>query len=135
MTKWLGNGVLLLGVEESTVVDCAVAVRDSRQLQAGFHLGTWRRCRAQALSTDMGAQALHSVFGRRSVVNRDEARKLPTVVDLPTAGRMLGIGRSAAYELVRASEWPTPVLRLGRLIRVPTAPLLELLGERQRPVA
>jgi predicted DNA-binding transcriptional regulator AlpA len=48
---------------------------------------------------------------------------------------MLGIGRSAAYELVRAGEWPTPVLRLGRLIRVPTAPLLELLGERQRPVA
>jgi len=68
-------------------------------------------------------------------VNREEARKLPTVVDLPTAGRMLGIGRSAAYELVRVGEWPTPVLRLGRLIRVPTAPLLELLGERQRPVA
>jgi predicted DNA-binding transcriptional regulator AlpA len=65
----------------------------------------------------------------------DEARQLPTVVDLPTAGRMLGIGRSAAYELVRTGQWPTPVLRLGRLIRVPTAPLLELLGERHRPVA
>jgi predicted DNA-binding transcriptional regulator AlpA len=65
----------------------------------------------------------------------DEAHELPTVVDLPTAGRMLGIGRSAAYELVRTGQWPTPVLRLGRLIRVPTAPLLELLGERHRPVA
>jgi predicted DNA-binding transcriptional regulator AlpA len=95
----------------------------------------WLRCRAKALSTDRDAQAPHSVLGRRSVVNREEARKLSTVVDLPTAGRMLGIGRSAAYELVRAGEWPTPVLRLGRLIRVPTAPLLELLGERQRPVA
>jgi Cu2+-exporting ATPase len=55
-------------------------------------------------------------------VTRDEARKLPTVVDLPTAGRMLGIGRSASYELVRTGDWPTPVLRLGKLIRVPTAP-------------
>ena len=68
-------------------------------------------------------------------MTRDEARKLPTVVDLPTAGRMLGIGRSASYELVRTGDWPTPVLRLGKLIRVPTAPLLELLGERRLPVA
>jgi hypothetical protein len=43
---------------------------------------------------------------------------------------MLGIGRSAEYELVRTGQWPEPVLRLGGLIRVPTAPLLELLGER-----
>ena len=67
-------------------------------------------------------------------MNHDEAAKLPTVVDLPTAGRLLGIGRSAAYELVRSGNWPTPILRLGKLIKVPTAPLLELLGER-RPVA
>ncbi len=58
----------------------------------------------------------------------DELRALPAVVDLPTAARALGLGRSAAYELVRLGAWPTPVLRLGRLIRVPSAPLLELLG-------
>jgi len=67
-------------------------------------------------------------------MTRDEMLRLPSVVDLPTAARMLGIGRSAAYELVRMGQWPTPTLRLGKLIRVPTAPLLELLGER-RPVA
>jgi len=50
------------------------------------------------------------------------------VVDLKTAAHVLGIGRTAAYELVRAGQWPTPVLRLGRLIKVPTAPLLELVG-------
>lgn len=61
-------------------------------------------------------------------MNADEIRALPAVVDLPTAARVLGLGRSAAYELVRLGEWPTPVLRLGRLIRVPSAPLLELLG-------
>ena len=58
----------------------------------------------------------------------DEVRALPAVVDLPTAARVLGLGRSAAYELVRLGAWPTPVLRLGRLIKVPSAPLLELLG-------
>jgi predicted DNA-binding transcriptional regulator AlpA len=54
--------------------------------------------------------------------------KLPPVLDLPTAARLLGIGRTAACQLVKSNEWPTPVIRVGRLIRVPTAPLLALLG-------
>jgi predicted DNA-binding transcriptional regulator AlpA len=54
--------------------------------------------------------------------------KLPPVLDLPTAARLLGIGRTAAYQLVKSNEWPTPVIRVGRLIRVPTAPPLALLG-------
>jgi excisionase family DNA binding protein len=54
--------------------------------------------------------------------------KLPPVLDLPTAARLLGIGRTVAYQLVKSNEWPTPVIRVGRLIRVPTAPLLALLG-------
>ena len=53
---------------------------------------------------------------------------LPPVLDVPTAGRLLGLGRSAAYDLVYAGRWPTPVLRLGRRYRIPTAPLLALLG-------
>jgi hypothetical protein len=52
---------------------------------------------------------------------------LPTVVDLPTAAEMLGIGRTLAYQLVRAGQWPTPVIRIGRLIKVPTQPLMVLL--------
>ena len=58
----------------------------------------------------------------------DEVRGLPAVVDLSTAAKVLGLGRSAAYELVRTGGWPTPVLRLGRLIKVPSTPLVELLG-------
>jgi len=61
-------------------------------------------------------------------VTREELLALPPVVDLPTAAGVLGISRSRAYELVRDDDWPTPVLRCGRMIRVPTAPLLELLG-------
>lgn len=56
---------------------------------------------------------------------------LPTVVDVPTAAAVLGIGRTAAYELIRTNRWPTRVLRMGKLIRIPTAPLLALVGVRR----
>ncbi len=60
-------------------------------------------------------------------MNLQQLEQLPAVIDLPTAADILGIGRTAAYELVRSGEWPTPVLRLGRLIRIPSASLLTLL--------
>jgi predicted DNA-binding transcriptional regulator AlpA len=50
------------------------------------------------------------------------------VVDLPEAAAMLGIGRTLAYRLVREGAWPTPVIRVGRLIKVPLRPLREYLG-------
>jgi predicted site-specific integrase-resolvase len=53
---------------------------------------------------------------------------MPAVLDLLTAATMLGIGRTLAYELVRTGRWPTPIIRIGRLIKVPTQPLLDLLG-------
>jgi excisionase family DNA binding protein len=67
---------------------------------------------------------------RRAVlaVDEDRLRQLPVVVDLVTAASVLGIGRTTAYELVRTGRWPTPVLRLGNRIRVPTAALRELLS-------
>lgn len=58
----------------------------------------------------------------------------PVVVDLPTAARLLGIGRTSAYELVWTGQWPTPVIRAGRLIRVPTAPLLAAPWTRRATV-
>jgi predicted DNA-binding transcriptional regulator AlpA len=61
-------------------------------------------------------------------VTHDELTSLPAVLDVPTAARVLGLGRSAAYELVRSGGWPTPVIRLGKLIKIPTAPLLTLIG-------
>jgi hypothetical protein len=74
----------------------------------------------------------------RNVVRGDmsaaELRALPAVVDLRTAAAVLNIGRTSAYELVRAGQWPTPILRLGGRIKVPTAPLLELLRVSTEPV-
>ncbi len=61
-------------------------------------------------------------------MTREELTALPAVVDVATAAQALGLGKTAAYELIRCGDWPTPVLRLGKLIRIPTAPLLALLG-------
>lgn len=57
-----------------------------------------------------------------------ELSALPPLVDVPTAARALGIGRGLAYALVRSGSWPTPILRMGKLIRIPTAPLVRLVN-------
>lgn len=61
-------------------------------------------------------------------MTREDLLALPAVLDLATAAAVLGIGRTCAYTLVRSGEWPTKVLRVGRLIRIPSAPLLDLLA-------
>jgi predicted DNA-binding transcriptional regulator AlpA len=53
---------------------------------------------------------------------------MPAVLDVPQAARLLGIGRTLAYELVRTDQWPTPVIRVGRLIRIPSGPMIELMS-------
>jgi hypothetical protein len=53
---------------------------------------------------------------------------LPVVLDVPSAGRLLGIGRTRAYRLARAGVFPCRVLRIGGTWRVPTAGVLALLG-------
>ncbi len=57
-------------------------------------------------------------------------------VDLITAARALGLGRTKAYELARRDEFPCRVIRIGDTYRIPTPGLLELLGVsgEQRPV-
>ena len=61
-------------------------------------------------------------------VTRDELLGLPPVIDVSTAAAVFGLGRSAAYELIRSGQWPTPIIRIGRHIRIPTLPLLEIVG-------
>ena len=57
-----------------------------------------------------------------------EIAGLPAVTDLVTAGRALGLGRTKAYELARAGQFPCPLIRAGKTWLVPTAGLLALLG-------
>jgi predicted DNA-binding transcriptional regulator AlpA len=54
----------------------------------------------------------------------------PAVVDLTEAAAILGIGRTLAYRLVRDGAWPTPVIHVGRLIKVPLQPLRDYVGAR-----
>lgn len=82
---------------------------------------------------DMAEQQISSSARTRRDITPEELLALPAVVDLTTAARVLGIGRTCAYELVRTGAWPTPVLRVGRLIRIPTAPLLDLLSVERAP--
>ncbi|TWJ07706.1 hypothetical protein LX16_4866 [Stackebrandtia albiflava] len=52
---------------------------------------------------------------------------LPPVIDVVTAGSVLGIGRTKAYTLARTDTFPCRVIRAGRTYLVPTAALWRLL--------
>lgn len=59
-----------------------------------------------------------------------ELKRLPPVIDVPTAASILSISEWTAYEMIRRGDWEaniTPVLRLGRKIKIPTARLIDLL--------
>ena len=58
----------------------------------------------------------------------DELLALPVSVDLVTAGRAFGLGRTKAFDLAQAGEFPCPVIRVGLRYRVPRSGLLEALG-------
>ncbi|WP_249188457.1 AlpA family transcriptional regulator [Nocardiopsis sp. MG754419] len=58
----------------------------------------------------------------------DEVGSLPVVLEPVAAGRMLGLGRTTTYRLLRQGTFPVPVLRVGRSWRVPTAGVLAHLG-------
>lgn len=58
----------------------------------------------------------------------DQLRALPSVVNLTTAARALGIGRTKAYQLAKCDEFPCRIMRVGKGYHVPTADLLRLLG-------
>ncbi len=67
-------------------------------------------------------RALRLSLNERPVITADEAFSL------------LHIDRSTGYKAIKEGTFPVPVLRVGRLIRIPTAPLtrlLELVDEQE----
>ena len=55
-------------------------------------------------------------------------RKLPATVDVPTAARALGVGRSTLYEAIRLGSSPVKTLAVQRRVVVLTSDLLRVLG-------
>lgn len=55
-------------------------------------------------------------------------RALGVRTDVPTAGAIVaGWCRTEAYDAVKRGDFPVPVVRVGRRLVVPVAPILELL--------
>ena len=65
---------------------------------------------------------------RRAPRRRSRSRlgELPATITVEEAAELLSMSRSAAYRAVKRGEIRT--FRLNGKIKVPTAPLLELLG-------
>ncbi len=61
-------------------------------------------------------------------ISQADVTSLPVTVDIVTAARALGCGRSLAYRLVAEGDFPCRVLRLGRRYVVVTVDLLAVLG-------
>ena len=53
---------------------------------------------------------------------------VPALLTVPEAASVLGIGRTLAYRLIREGTWPTPIIRAGKLIKIPSAPLVDFIG-------
>ena len=69
---------------------------------------------------------------------KPQAWQLPDPMEQPVvtaeeAFRVLGIDRSTGYKAIREGTFPVPVLRIGRVIRVPTLPLVQLLRPEVEP--
>lgn len=67
------------------------------------------------------------------VWTEERIRALGVITDLPTAGRIFGIGRAQAYDLARTGEFPAPVIHLGTRVKVPVAGIMAALGLTSTP--
>ncbi|MBO0917505.1 helix-turn-helix domain-containing protein [Streptomyces laculatispora] len=63
----------------------------------------------------------------RRPLTRTEVLALPAVVDIETAARAFGLGRTTAYALAKSGDFPCQVIRAGRAYRAITADLLRVL--------
>ena len=68
-------------------------------------------------------------------LSREEILALDAAVDIPTAGKCFGMGRSKAYELARTDKFPVPVLPLGATFCVTRASILAKLNIEDVPAA
>ena len=65
-----------------------------------------------------------------SQMTPEDLLALPVSVDLVTAGRAFGLGRTRSYELARRGAFPCRTIPIdeGKKYRVPRSAILEALG-------
>lgn len=61
-------------------------------------------------------------------MTHDELMNLPVTVDLETANRALGLGRTTGYSLARGGRYPVRLLPANRGYRISRYDLLRHLG-------
>lgn len=66
--------------------------------------------------------------GTSGIWDESRVRALGLTTDLRTACQIFGIGINYGYQKAAKNELPFPVLRYGRVYKVPTAGLLKALG-------
>ncbi|HUY97271.1 MAG TPA: helix-turn-helix domain-containing protein [Verrucomicrobiae bacterium] len=92
---------------------------------AGPHLPRTRRPQAGRADQAGGGRAAGGV-------GMNEERLAPLLVDVREAARLLGCGRTLVYDLIGRGE--LPVIKLGRLTRIPVAALAVLVDQDRSPV-
>lgn len=76
----------------------------------------------------MNTAVTKSASSRRSFSwTLDAIHELGVATDVETAGAILGIGRTKAYQLAKAGEFPVVIIRVGRRYVVPIGAILTLL--------
>jgi excisionase family DNA binding protein len=68
-----------------------------------------------------------------STARTKHKKSTPELLTVVEAADILGVGRTMAYALIRSDEWPTPIVRVGRLIKIPAAPLRRLIATGSAP--
>jgi len=65
---------------------------------------------------------------RRELERRAAVGELPAALSVKDFAALMNTSVDAAYEAIAAGRFPFPVLRIGRVIRIPRAAVLESLG-------
>jgi hypothetical protein len=61
-------------------------------------------------------------------MSADAIRQLGPTTDVATAGALFGLSRTQSYVAIQRGQFPVSVIRIGRRVVVPVAPILDLLG-------
>lgn len=78
----------------------------------------------------MEVRAVSSYDARadRTPITAETIRQLGPTTDVATAGAAFGLSRTQSYVAIQRGQFPVEVIRIGRRVVVPVAPILELLG-------